>query len=56
MLIFYFIRDKIKQRYFKIKTFKHGLYIGIDRIDNDFFLSLKVIGKLTWRLKKGAHS
>jgi hypothetical protein len=26
---------------------RHGLSIGIERIDNDFFLSLKAIGKLT---------
>ena len=26
---------------------KHGLSIGIERIDNDFFLSLKAAGKLT---------
>ena len=26
---------------------RHGLQIGIERIDNDFFLSLKVSGKLT---------
>lgn len=28
-------------------TTRHGLSIGIDRIDNEFFLSLKAIGKLT---------
>jgi len=26
---------------------RHGLSIGIERIDNDFFLSLKAVGKLT---------
>lgn len=26
---------------------KHGLSIGIERVDNDFFLSLKAVGKLT---------
>ena len=26
---------------------RHGLSIGIERVDNDFFLSLKVSGKLT---------
>ena len=26
---------------------KHGLSIGIERVGNDFFLSLKAIGKLT---------
>jgi hypothetical protein len=26
---------------------KHGLSIGIERFENDFFLSLKAIGKLT---------
>ena len=26
---------------------RHGLSIGIERIDNEFFLSLKAIGKLT---------
>lgn len=26
---------------------KHGLSIGIERVDKDFFLSLKAIGKLT---------
>ena len=26
---------------------RHGLSIGIERTDNDFFLSLKAIGKLT---------
>lgn len=30
-----------------MKTMKHGLSIGIERIDNDFFLSLKAVGKLT---------
>lgn len=26
---------------------RHGLSIGIERVDNEFFLSLKVVGKLT---------
>lgn len=26
---------------------KHGLSIGIERIENDYFLSLKAVGKLT---------
>ena len=26
---------------------RHGLSIGIERIDNEFFLSLKAVGKLT---------
>ncbi len=26
---------------------RHGLSIGIERVDNEFFLSLKAIGKLT---------
>ncbi|MCL1127104.1 STAS/SEC14 domain-containing protein [Shewanella surugensis] len=26
---------------------KHGLSIGIERVDSDFFLSLKAVGKLT---------
>ena len=26
---------------------KHGLSIGIERVDGDFFLSLKAVGKLT---------
>jgi len=26
---------------------KHGLSIGIERVDNNFFLSLKAVGKLT---------
>ena len=26
---------------------KHGLSIGIERVDNNFFLSFKAIGKLT---------
>jgi hypothetical protein len=28
-------------------TQRHGLSIGIERIDNEFFLTLKAIGKLT---------
>jgi hypothetical protein len=28
-------------------TTRHGLSIGLERVDNDFFLSLKVTGKLT---------
>ncbi len=30
-----------------MKTVKHGLSIGIERVDNNFYLSLKAIGKLT---------
>lgn len=30
-----------------MKTIKHGLSIGIERIDNEFFLSLKAVGTLT---------
>ncbi|XQW86687.1 STAS/SEC14 domain-containing protein [Thalassotalea piscium] len=30
-----------------MKYSKHGLTIGIERIENNFFLSLKAIGKLT---------
>jgi hypothetical protein len=30
-----------------MKTIKHGLSIGIERIDSKFFLSLKAVGKLT---------
>lgn len=30
-----------------MNSIKHGLSIGIERIDNDFFLSLKGVGKLT---------
>lgn len=26
---------------------RHGLFIGVERVDNTFFLSLKAIGKLT---------
>ena len=26
---------------------KHGISIGIERVDEDIFLSLKVVGKLT---------
>ncbi len=29
-----------------MELFKHGLNIGINRVDKDFFLTLKVIGKL----------
>jgi hypothetical protein len=28
-------------------SIKHGLSIGIERVDDDFFLSLKAVGKLT---------
>ena len=28
-------------------TKRHGLFIGIERVNNQFFLSLKAIGKLT---------
>lgn len=30
-----------------MQTYKHGLTIGIQRIDNQFFLTLKAIGTLT---------
>jgi hypothetical protein len=30
-----------------MSTIKHGLSIGLERSENDFFLSLKVVGKLT---------
>ncbi len=30
-----------------MKTVKHGLSIGIERVDNHFYLSLKAVGKLT---------
>ena len=30
-----------------MKAKRHGLSIGVDRIDDEFFLSLKVVGKLT---------
>lgn len=30
-----------------MKTYRHGLSIGIERINNNFFLSFKAIGKLT---------
>ncbi|GHF98055.1 STAS/SEC14 domain-containing protein [Thalassotalea marina] len=30
-----------------MNTVKHGLSIGIERIDNHFFLNLKAVGKLT---------
>lgn len=30
-----------------MKTYRHGLSIGIERVQNNFFLSLKAIGKLT---------
>ncbi|MCO4798710.1 MAG: STAS/SEC14 domain-containing protein [Colwelliaceae bacterium] len=30
-----------------MSSIKHGLSIGIERIENDFFLSLKAVGKLT---------
>ena len=30
-----------------MNTSRHGLSIGIDRIDHEFFLSLKAVGKLT---------
>ncbi|HHJ35217.1 MAG TPA: STAS/SEC14 domain-containing protein [Gammaproteobacteria bacterium] len=30
-----------------MSTIRHGLSIGIERINNEFFLSLKAIGKLT---------
>jgi SpoIIAA-like len=30
-----------------MKTIRHGLAIGIERVNNEFFLSLKAVGKLT---------
>ncbi len=30
-----------------MKTIRHGLSIGIERVNNEFFLSLKATGKLT---------
>jgi len=30
-----------------MKTIRHGLSIGIERVNNEFFLSLKAAGKLT---------
>ncbi len=30
-----------------MKTIRHGLSIGIERVNNEFFLSLKASGKLT---------
>lgn len=30
-----------------MSSIKHGLSIGIERIENDFFLSLKAVGRLT---------
>ncbi|MFV0561952.1 hypothetical protein [Malaciobacter mytili] len=30
-----------------MQVYKHGLSIGINRIDNEFYLALKAIGKLT---------
>jgi len=30
-----------------VNTIRHGLSIGIERVENNFFLSLKAIGKLT---------
>jgi hypothetical protein len=30
-----------------MKSYKHGLSIGINRVDNEFFLFLKAIGKLS---------
>lgn len=30
-----------------MKTLKHGLNIGISRVESDFFLTFKAIGKLT---------
>ncbi len=30
-----------------MRTIRHGLAIGIERVDNYFFISLKAIGKLT---------
>lgn len=40
-----------KLRLFKgeniMTTTRHGLFIGIERVNNQFFLSLKAVGKLT---------
>ena len=30
-----------------MNVIRHGLSIGIERVDNEFFLSLKAVGKLT---------
>ena len=30
-----------------MKTIRHGLSIGIERVNDEFFLSLKAAGKLT---------
>lgn len=30
-----------------MKVIRHGLSIGIERVENEFFLSLKAVGKLT---------
>jgi len=30
-----------------MKILRHGLSIGIERVNNEFFLSLKAVGKLT---------
>jgi hypothetical protein len=30
-----------------MKLYKHGLSIGIQRVDNNFYLTLKAVGKLT---------
>lgn len=30
-----------------MKTIKHGFSIGLERVDNDFFLSVKAVGKLS---------
>jgi hypothetical protein len=30
-----------------MKVLKHGLTIGINRVENEFFLTLKAVGKLT---------
>jgi hypothetical protein len=30
-----------------MKVIRHGLSIGIERVNNEFFLSLKAVGKLT---------
>jgi hypothetical protein len=31
----------------KMSVMRHGLSIGIERVNNEFFLSLKAVGKLT---------
>lgn len=40
------IHDRTKKE-LKMKILKHGLSIGINRVESDFFLFLKAVGKLT---------